>query len=318
MPVESEAERLRTAGLWVTQPRLAVLSAVRDRPHLDADRITRLFRTCLGRVSGQPVYDALHALTGVGLLRRIAPTGGPAGYELGGDDHDHLGRTFSYSDTQRYRVGPNYLQLPVNRPREDVVVSTNQGGGQMSYGVDNRGGNPHLNFEPSSVAGLREADESYREYRPIVSGQIIPDRAAEQLRPGRTALPRDGRPGPRRPDPQPDHPARPVRQAHPGEDGLALQPVRRGVRPPRGPASRSTPDPRPVTSAPPVSTGGALACGGVHNVASRTVVTAETAGSASRGDYVSFPRCPSRGPAPRPGHCPVGAGAPLRHVPGEV
>ena len=32
------------------------------------------------------------------------------------DDKMLVGRTFSYSDTQRYRVGPNYLQLPVNRP----------------------------------------------------------------------------------------------------------------------------------------------------------------------------------------------------------
>nr|WP_130339442.1 catalase [Micromonospora kangleipakensis] len=89
------------------------------------------------------------------------------------DDKMLVGRTFSYSDTQRYRVGPNYLQLPINAPREDVQVNTNQDGGQMSYGVDNRGGNPHINFEPSSVAGLREADESYREYRPHVSGQIM-------------------------------------------------------------------------------------------------------------------------------------------------
>ena len=70
------------------------------------------------------------------------------------DDKMLVGRTFSYSDTQRYRVGPNYLQLPVNAPREDVGVSTNQGGGQMSYGVDNRGGNPHINYEPSTLAGL--------------------------------------------------------------------------------------------------------------------------------------------------------------------
>ena len=30
-----------------------------------------------------------------------------------------LGRAFAYSDTHRYRIGPNYLQLPVNRPRVD-------------------------------------------------------------------------------------------------------------------------------------------------------------------------------------------------------
>jgi catalase len=87
------------------------------------------------------------------------------------DDKMLVGRTFSYSDTQRYRVGPNYLQLPVNAPA--VTVSTNQGGGAMSYGVDSRGTDPHVNYEPSLRAGLREADESYREYRPFVSGVVV-------------------------------------------------------------------------------------------------------------------------------------------------
>ncbi|MFI1193482.1 Fur family transcriptional regulator [Micromonospora sp. NPDC020750] len=90
MPVESDVERLRAVGLRVTQPRLAVLATVRGRPHLDADTITRLARSRLGRLSGQAVYDVLHALTGVGLLRRFAPAGGPARYEMRGADHDHL------------------------------------------------------------------------------------------------------------------------------------------------------------------------------------------------------------------------------------
>jgi catalase len=89
------------------------------------------------------------------------------------DDKMLVGRTFSYSDTQRYRVGPNYLQLPVNAPRADVAVNTNQGGGQMSYGVDNRGATPHVNYEPATNAGLVEADGSYREYRPYVQGQVM-------------------------------------------------------------------------------------------------------------------------------------------------
>ena len=33
------------------------------------------------------------------------------------DDKMLVGRTFSYSDTQRHRVGTNYLQLPVNQPK---------------------------------------------------------------------------------------------------------------------------------------------------------------------------------------------------------
>ncbi len=73
------------------------------------------------------------------------------------EDKMLIGRTFSYSDTQRYRVGPNYLQLPVNQPK-NARVSTNQQGGQMQYGVDNVGANPHVNYEPSITGGLREAE----------------------------------------------------------------------------------------------------------------------------------------------------------------
>ncbi|MHB8274483.1 MAG: catalase [Dermatophilaceae bacterium] len=42
-----------------------------------------------------------------------------------------LGRTFAYSDTHRYRIGANYLQLPVNRPR--VPVNTYMFDGAMAY-----------------------------------------------------------------------------------------------------------------------------------------------------------------------------------------
>ena len=73
------------------------------------------------------------------------------------DDKMLIGRTFSYSDTQRYRVGPNYLQLPVNAPKTGKV-HTNQRGGQMSSGVDLAPGqNPHVNFEPSIHHGLQTA-----------------------------------------------------------------------------------------------------------------------------------------------------------------
>ena len=73
------------------------------------------------------------------------------------DDKMLVGRTFSYSDTQRYRVGPNYLQLPVNSAK-NAKVATNQRDGQMAYGVDlGEGQNPHVNYEPSILGGLREA-----------------------------------------------------------------------------------------------------------------------------------------------------------------
>ncbi len=89
------------------------------------------------------------------------------------DDKMLVGRTFSYSDTQRYRVGPNYLQLPVNSAR-NATVHTNQRDGQMSYGVDFAPGqNPHVNYEPSITGGLREAEyPTHDEQGPVITGRV--------------------------------------------------------------------------------------------------------------------------------------------------
>ena len=82
---------LRSAGLRVTRPRLAVLSAVHGRPHSDTDAIIRVAREQLGEVSHQAVYDVLRALTTAGLLRRIQPPGSVARYEARvGDNHHHV------------------------------------------------------------------------------------------------------------------------------------------------------------------------------------------------------------------------------------
>ena len=86
------------------------------------------------------------------------------------DDKMLVGRTFSYSDTQRYRVGPNYLQLPINAPL--VKPATNQRDGQMAYAVDVTGPNPHVNYEPNSTGGLREAERSGPEYEPMIQGRL--------------------------------------------------------------------------------------------------------------------------------------------------
>jgi catalase len=88
------------------------------------------------------------------------------------DDKMLQGRTFSYSDTQRYRVGTNYLQLPINQPKKHVA--TNQRDGQMAYRVDGveAGENPHINYEPSSRGGLREAPRAGRDHTPYVEGAV--------------------------------------------------------------------------------------------------------------------------------------------------
>jgi catalase len=86
------------------------------------------------------------------------------------DDKMLVGRTFSYSDTQRYRVGPNYLQLPINQAA--VPVRTNLRDGQMTYRVDGRGENPHVNYEPSSTGGLSEPPYGGVPYEPHIEGRL--------------------------------------------------------------------------------------------------------------------------------------------------
>ncbi len=88
------------------------------------------------------------------------------------DDKMLIGRTFSYSDTQRYRVGPNYLQLPVNQPK-NAQVATNQRDGQMAYIVDTAPGqNPHVNYEPSIHNGLHEARRAEPNDSPEITGWL--------------------------------------------------------------------------------------------------------------------------------------------------
>ena len=90
MPDVADLEdALRTAGLRVTQPRLAVLDAVRAEPHLDTQALIRGARARLGTVSHQAVYDVLRALVDGGLVRRIQPEGSDARYEARVDDNHH-------------------------------------------------------------------------------------------------------------------------------------------------------------------------------------------------------------------------------------
>ncbi|HWM07317.1 MAG TPA: Fur family transcriptional regulator [Actinophytocola sp.] len=90
MPTAKDFESMvRGAALRVTRPRIAVLSAVHDRPHADTDSIIGVVREDLGEVSHQAVYDVLRALTAARLLRRIQPSGSVARYEARIEDNHH-------------------------------------------------------------------------------------------------------------------------------------------------------------------------------------------------------------------------------------
>ncbi|WP_410667610.1 Fur family transcriptional regulator [Amycolatopsis sp. cmx-4-68] len=83
--------QLRAASLRVTRPRLAVLTALRDHPHVDTEAVIDLVRAEHPTVSHQTIYDVLRALTDAGLVRRIQPAGANARYESRvGDNHHHI------------------------------------------------------------------------------------------------------------------------------------------------------------------------------------------------------------------------------------
>jgi catalase len=84
-----------------------------------------------------------------------------------------LGRLFSYPDTHRYRIGPNYLQLPINRPRNEVHTYNKDGA--MRY--EHNAGAPV--YAPNSYGGPVADPARYPEPSWEVTGEIV--RAAQQL-----------------------------------------------------------------------------------------------------------------------------------------
>jgi Fur family transcriptional regulator, stress-responsive regulator len=90
-PAPSPADELRGVGLRVTAARVALLETVRGGDHLGVEAITTGVRDRVGHISLQAVYEALHALTAAGLIRRIEPAGGTPRFEgRVGDNHHHV------------------------------------------------------------------------------------------------------------------------------------------------------------------------------------------------------------------------------------
>lgn len=88
---EVAAQLLRQHGVQVTAQRLAIMSAVRSRPHATADELTDDVRAVIGSISRQAVYDTLGVLVDKDLVRRIQPAGSAARFEdRVGDNHHHL------------------------------------------------------------------------------------------------------------------------------------------------------------------------------------------------------------------------------------
>jgi Fe2+ or Zn2+ uptake regulation protein len=84
-------DELRSAGLRATGGRLAVLKALEDAPHTDAESLYAIVSSILPGIPKQSIYNALNDLTGKGLVRRVEPAGSAALYERRlGDNHHHI------------------------------------------------------------------------------------------------------------------------------------------------------------------------------------------------------------------------------------
>ncbi len=76
------------------------------------------------------------------------------------------GRLFSYSDTQRYRIGPNYLQLPINCPF--AKVSNNMRDGAMAF----KQPSDRINYEPNRYQHTPKEDPAYKDVPQPVRGTV--------------------------------------------------------------------------------------------------------------------------------------------------
>jgi hypothetical protein len=99
------------------------------------------------------------------------------------------GRLFSYPDTHRYRIGPNYLQLPVNQPL--VPVHSYSQDGPMNF---RPGGDPV--YAPNSYGGpqgrpAHYADPAYQAHGRDRPGRLPRPQGRHRLRPARRTMYRD-------------------------------------------------------------------------------------------------------------------------------
>jgi len=80
------------------------------------------------------------------------------------DDKCLMGRIFGYPDAQRYRLGPNYQEIPVNRPLVEVVNNQRDGPMQMQMF------NGSINYEPNRLQGSKPAPSNGSSHMNYVEG----------------------------------------------------------------------------------------------------------------------------------------------------
>jgi Fur family iron response transcriptional regulator len=91
-PSPDLADRLRTAGLRLTRPRLALARLLFDggNRHVTAEQLRAEASAASIRVSLATVYNVLHQFTEAGLLREVVIEPGRSYFDTNIDDHHHF------------------------------------------------------------------------------------------------------------------------------------------------------------------------------------------------------------------------------------
>ena len=87
------AERLRSAGLRLTRPRLALARLLFDdghHRHVTAEKLHGEAIAAAIPVSLATVYNVLHQFTAAGLLREVAIAPGRSHFDTNVDEHHHF------------------------------------------------------------------------------------------------------------------------------------------------------------------------------------------------------------------------------------
>ena len=87
------------------------------------------------------------------------------------DDKLLQSRIFSYADSQRHRLGPNYLTLPVNAPKSNYHNNHHEGFMNMTIRDE------EVNYFPSRFDPVRQAQKYPENTQPIARGPIRRERA---------------------------------------------------------------------------------------------------------------------------------------------
>ena len=91
-PSPDLAERLRSAGLRVTRPRLALLRLLSDagHRHITVENLHEEAIAAAIPVSLATVYNILHQFTAAGLLREVLIAPGRLYFDTNVDEHHHF------------------------------------------------------------------------------------------------------------------------------------------------------------------------------------------------------------------------------------